>query len=125
MEETDKSHKTHRPLSVLQVPVHKIKEPGIVEKKDDQHRGDPKPINVIAALLQWFTPLEGPLLKEAELASTPESKEFLPVPSAMGLGVAGDDPPLIEDGYLRIEPERPQKCAYEEDHRCQNKRSGP
>jgi hypothetical protein len=34
------------------MPVHKIKEPGIVEEKDDQHRGDAKPIDIITALFQ-------------------------------------------------------------------------
>jgi hypothetical protein len=35
---------------------HKIKEPGIVEGKDDQHRGNAKPIAIITALFQLSTP---------------------------------------------------------------------
>jgi len=47
------------------------------------------------------------------------------VPSAIRLSVLGDDPPLLDDGYLRIEPEGPHDCPQEEDHRCHNKGGGP
>ena len=55
-QETDKSLKTKRFLRVFKVPVHKIKEPGVVEEKDDQHRDDPEPIDVVATLFQYLTP---------------------------------------------------------------------
>ena len=55
MQETDKDLKTHGPVRALKVPVPKIKEPGIVEEKDDQHRNDPKPIYVMATLFQSLT----------------------------------------------------------------------